>query len=47
VTESPAILARDSHGTFDLGVDHRIPIGGTHDLGSEGDLEIVYTIISD
>lgn len=47
VTESPAILARGSHGTFDLGVDYRIPIGGAHDLASEGDLQIVYTLMSD
>jgi len=47
VTESPMVLASGAHGTYDVGVDYRIPVGDDADGSGREALDIVYTIMSD
>jgi len=47
ITKSPMVLASGAHGTYDIGVDYRVPVGDEAGRSLREALDIVYTIMSD
>ena len=47
LTEAAQILASGPHGSYDVGVDYRIPLGDDSDAWDEAAIDVVYTIMSE